>query len=163
MQYSVSFKSIIGAVIFAGAVSLLTGCGGDDQAEGDGADEIAASPQMIDRDAPGERTQAKPEPPPEEDFRVVPEVTSQSEEEGMGLETIINASSKRAYAESMRWIAEDVSREQLNELEQSIRFVHMYDSSVFGSEKRLLEYIDGKTGREIIERASELREKHKWQ
>ena len=163
MQYSNSFKSALGAVVVAGALSLLAGCGGDEQAEGDGADQVAASPQMIERDAPGERARTKPEPSPEEDFRVVPEVTSQSDEEGMGLETIINASSKKAYAESMRWIAEDVSREQLNELEQSIRFVHMYDSSVFGSEKRLLEYIDGKTGREIIERASELREKHKWQ
>lgn len=163
MHYSLSLKSLLGAVVLAGAFSLLAGCGGDDQAEGDDADEVAAAPQMIERDAPGERTRAESEASPEEDFRVVPEVTSQSDEEGMGLETMINASSKKAYAESMRWIAEDVSRKQLNELEQSIRFVHMYDSSIFGSEKRLLEYIDGKTGREIIERARELREKHKWQ
>jgi hypothetical protein len=162
MQYSVPFKSILAAAMLAGTVSVLTGCGGDEQA-GNEADEVAASPQMIDREAPGERAQPKPEPSPDEDFRVVPEVTSQSDEEGSGLETMIDASSKQAYAESMRWIAEDVSREQLNELEQSIRFVHMYDSSVFGSEKRLLEYIDGKTGREIIERATELRKKHKWQ
>jgi hypothetical protein len=92
----------------------------------------------------------------QEDFRVVPDVDGRLEQDGMGLSTIIDASSKKAYADSLRWIAEDVSARQYQNLERAIRFISAYNSTVLGDEQRLLEYLDGKTGNEVINEAGRL-------
>ena len=87
---------------------------------------------------------------------MVPNLEGRLEKDGLGLETIIDASSKKAYADSLAWIAEDVSAEQYKQLERSLRYIRVYDSSVLGNEQRFLELIDGKTGQELIDRASRL-------
>lgn len=152
-----SITSIIPTAIAAAAL-LVAGCGNDEQAEqAEQAAETGESPRMIQREAP----RSAPGPEPEEDrksadFRVVPDLEGKLEQDGMGLETIIDASSKQAYAESLRWIAEDVSQQQYESLERSLRMIQAYDSSVLGNEKRFLESIDGKTGQEVIDRATQL-------
>lgn len=141
---------------------LSAGCS-DDPAPNEQTETETSSPEMVQREAPGEpeRQESPSTTSPETDFRVMPRVSGQLEEDGMGLDTIIDASSKRAYAESLRWIAEDASQEQMQQLERSIRFIHMYDSSIMGSEERLMGTIDGMTGNEIISRATELQKQRR--
>ncbi|MDT8450206.1 MAG: hypothetical protein RQ847_08515 [Wenzhouxiangellaceae bacterium] len=145
------------AALTASAALLLTGCGSEEPEQSESVPET--SPRMIERDAPRrDEPDATPETEPaKDDFRVVPDVEGALEEEGMGLDVIIDASSKQAYAESLRWIAEDASKDQVQQLEGAIRYIHMYDPSVFGNEERMLKVIDGKTGQEVIEYATRLR------
>lgn len=138
-------------IALALAAALLSGCSGDDDA-GSATGE-AENPRMIQRDTPdrnSERTAPTVAETDQTDFSVMPDVEGSAQEEGLGLETVINAGSKQDYAQSLKWIAEDTSREQFERLETSIRFIHMYDAQVFGNESKLLEAIDGKTGNEII-------------
>jgi len=147
------FQSTTAALLLSGG--LLTACS-DEPAE-EPRTSSAESPQMIEREAPRRETQSEPEADRSiTDFRVVPDLEGKLEEDGMGLETIIDASSKRAYADSLAWIAEDVSAAQYERLERSLRYIRSYDSSVLGNEERFLATIDGKTGQELIERANRL-------
>ena len=144
-------------VLISAASLALTGCSKDEEAETSSSDN---SPQMIERQAPARQPSTASEPDTakdEADFRVIPKLDGSLEEDGMGLETIIDASNKRAYADSLQWIAEDVSKQQFDRLESSIRYIHMYDSSVFGDESKLMTLIDGKTGKEIIDHAKQIR------
>ncbi|HMB39751.1 MAG TPA: hypothetical protein VKO85_11780 [Wenzhouxiangellaceae bacterium] len=143
-----------GALALAVSVTLMTGCGGDESAEQETA--VSDSPQMIQREAPRRKAAVEEQPAASNDFLVVPDLEGQLTEDGLGLQTIIDASSKDAYAESLRWISQDVSPEQYQALERSLRYIKAFDSSVMGSEKRFLEAVDGKTGQEIIDRAAEL-------
>ena len=138
------------------SAALIAGCGEEPAQQ---AEQTEDSPRMIEREAPQRATDTATEASTDQsaaDFRVVPQIDAKLEEDGMGLETIINASSKKAFAESMSWIAEDVSQKQYEQLERSLRYIEAYDSSVLGSEKRYLELIDGKTGQELIDRANRL-------
>jgi len=143
-----------GALALAASVMLLTGCSGDEPAEQDTT--AGDSPQMIQREAPRRTTAVVTQPEDSNDFLVVPKLEGELEQDGLGLETIIDASSKNAYAESLRWISQDVSSAQYKRLEQSLRYIKAFDSSVLGSDDRFLETIDGKTGQELIDRASRL-------
>ncbi|MDT8437966.1 MAG: hypothetical protein RQ729_03015 [Wenzhouxiangellaceae bacterium] len=136
----------------------LTACGKDEPA----APETASSgPSMVERAAPRQQNQPAAQVSQDEDFRVMPRVEGQLDGDGMGLDVIIDASSKRAYAESLRWIAEDASKEQMASLERSIRFIHMYHPSVLGQEARMLDVINGKTGNEVIAMATEVSQKRR--
>lgn len=144
------------AIALALSAAFIAGCGNDPAEDAD-QPATAESPRMIEREAP--RRPASPEPETSQsatDFRVVPDLEGKLEEDGMGLDTIIDGSSKTAYAESMAWIAEDVSAEQYDRLERSLRYIRSYDSSVLGNEQRFLATIDGKTGQELIDRANRL-------
>jgi len=154
MTFSRPTSIFSGALALAFSVMLLAGCGGDEPAEQEAAS--SDSPQMIQREAP--RRTAAVEPPPEDstDFLVVPDLEGELEQDGLGLGTIIDASSKSAYADSLHWISQDVSAEQYKRLEQSLRYIKAFDSTVRGSEKRFLETVDGKTGQELIDRAGQL-------
>lgn len=150
---STRFSAAVPALAFA--LVLLAGCGGDEPAEETA--ESGETPQMIQREAPRRSPAAEPEPEKTaDDFYVVPRVDGELEQDGLGLETIIDASSKKAFADSLRWIAQDVSAEQYDRLEQSLRYIKAYDSSVLGSEEKFLEVIDGKTGQELIDRSNQL-------
>jgi len=155
-----ALKSRIYVMIVTIALGLLvSGCG--DEPETD-SQSTTDSPQMIERQAPRSTSnEAAATPDDNENFRVMPEIEGSLEQDGMGLETIIDASNKQAYADSLQWISEDVSKEQFDRLESSIRYIHMYDSSVLGSESRLLSLIDGKTGSELIEHAKKLRDQRR--
>lgn len=137
------------------AVLTVSGCGKDDQP----AETTSQSerPSMVQRQAPQREARQEPaDTSPDQDFRVIPKLEPGVDEDGMGLELIIDASSKDAYAQSLRWIAEDASKEQLARLERSVRYIHMYDSSVLGSEQRMLQLINGKTGNEVIGHAANI-------
>jgi len=144
------------ALVMSAFALILAGCGGDEEAES--VAEESSAPSMIQRSAPkpAERQPTAIISESEEDFRVMPRLEGAAEEEGLGLETIIDASSKQAYADSLRWIAQDTTKQQFAELERSIRFIHMYDPSILGQESRMLQTIDGMTGAEIIARAQEI-------
>lgn len=142
------------ALVLSLSAALVTGCGGDEPAGQ--ATANGDSSQMIQREAPRRTAVIEPEPEPARDFLVVPDFEGELEEDGLGLETIIDASSKDAYAESMRWISQDVSASQYKRLEQSLRYIKAFDSNVLGSETRFLQAIDGRTGQELIDRASKL-------
>jgi len=132
----------------------LGACGGDDEPA---PDAQVKSPKMIAREAPGaDRGQngSAATRNPEPDFQVMPAVEGSLEQEGMGLETVINAGSKEEYAQSLQWIAEDTSREQFDRLETSIRYIHMYD--VYGNEEALYDKLDGMTGTEVIAHADRM-------
>lgn len=141
---------------------VLAGCG-EEQRPPSSPDE--ETPQMIQRQAPERQqpgaTDSGSTIAGQDDFRVMPKIDGSLKEDGMGLETIIDASSKQAYADSLQWISEDVSQDQFNRLESSIRYIHMYDSSVLGDESKLLTLVDGKTGTEIIEHASRLQKQRR--
>lgn len=143
-----------GALALAISVTLLAGCGDDEPAEQETA--TSDSPQMIQRDAPRRPVVVEAQPEASNDFLVVPDLEGELEQDGLGLETIIDASSKDAYAESLRWISQDVSASQYKKLEQSLRYIKAFDSSVLGSEERFLDTIDGTTGQELIDRAGKL-------
>lgn len=141
------------------ALITLTACGSQDAEES--ATAASDGPRMIERSAPQRNAEPAAQIAPEEDFRVIPRLEGQLEERGLGMDVIIDASSKRAYGESLRWIAEDVSREQMASLERSIRFIHMYHPAVLGQEARMLSVIDGKTGNEVITMATEVAAKRR--
>jgi len=139
----------------------LAGCGKEEpQTE---VTEDQDRPRMVERQAPRREARAEPaaQTQPDEDFRVIPKLEAGSEEEGMGLDLIIDASSKQAYAESLRWMAQDASREQIASLERSVRYIHMYDPSVLGREERMLEIINGKTGNEVIAHAATIAQRRR--
>lgn len=157
-----AYKSNIYSFLLISITSIfLVGCGKDEVAETSSSEN---TPQMIERQAPQRQasvTAASDNNSAEDDFRVMPKIDGSLETDGMGLETIIDASNKTAYADSLQWIAEDVSKQQFDRLESSIRYIHMYDSSILGDEGRLFSVIDGKTGNEIIEYAKNIREKRR--
>ena len=154
MTCTTSAHRFHGALALAFSVALLAGSGNDEPAEQETA--ASDSPQMIQREAPRRTAVVEPQPEATNDFLVVPKLEGELEQDGLGLETIIDASSKDAYAESLRWISQDVSADQYKRLEQSLRYIKAFDSNVLGSEKRFLETVDGKTGQELIDRASKL-------
>lgn len=138
------------------SAALIAGCSEDPAQQAEQAED---SPRMVEREAPRRAADPATEASKDQDsadFKVVPQIDAKLEQDGMGLETMINASSKKAFAESMSWIAEDVSKKQYERLERSLRYIEAYDSSVLGSEERYLELIDGKTGQELIDRANRL-------
>jgi hypothetical protein len=144
------------ALLLAVIVSISAACGGDREPAVE-EQQAEQAPAMIERDAPGDASSATAsQPEPDEEFRVVPQLDGKLEQDGMGLETIINADSRRAYTESLRWISEDVSARQYRNLERSIQYILAYDPAVLGSEERMLEVVDGLTGQEVIERAQRL-------
>lgn len=154
-------------IIVAGmalATATMLGCS-EDAATESAEESAASSPQMTQRDAPSRPAPPEPvsEPDQDEDFRVMPSLNGSLEEDGMGLDVIIDASSKRAYADSLEWISQDASREQFSRLENAIRYMHMYDPSVLGRESELLATLDGKTGHEVIARAEELMKERRGQ
>ncbi len=156
-QVSASRQSRISLLAIIAVVVGLTvsGCSKDEQAAEPASE--SERPAMVERQAPLRETRQEPSnTDPEPDFRVIPKLNPGIDEDGMGLDLIIDASNKDAYAQSLRWIAEDASREQLARLERSVRYIHMYDSAVLGREERMLQLIDGKTGNEVIEHAARI-------
>lgn len=151
----------VSAIIAVAVAVSLGGCGKDEPSAESTAEPDR--PAMVERQAPRREARAEPaaQTQPDEDFRVIPRLEPGSEEEGMGLDLIIDASSKQTYAESLRWIAQDASREQIASLERSVRYIHMYDPSVLGREDRMLQFINGKTGNEVIAHAETIAQRRR--
>lgn len=164
MQISKLYRhGIIAAGMVVAAVAML-GCS-EDSATGSAEESAASSPQVTQRETPSRRTPAEPvsTPAENEDFRVMPSLSGSLDEDGMGLDIMIDASTKQAYADSLEWISQDASKEQFSRLENAIRYMHMYDSSVLGRESALLATLDGMTGHEVIARAEELMKERRRQ
>src|SRR6056297_3168570 len=155
-------KNVFAAGIFL-AAAAAAGCSEDASVEN--AEEVASAPRMVERQAPVRTapTRTASQAAGQDDFRVVPQLDGSLEEDGMGLDVIIDASSKQAYADSLEWISQDASKEQFSRLENAIRYMHMYDPAVLGREAELLATLDGKTGHEVIARAQELMKERRGQ
>lgn len=145
----------------------LVGCGGEPesepQAEAETEVETAPRPAPIRRPGtePSMATGPEDKPMPsvsEARYQFVPQVEGQLEEDGTGLEMIIDGSSQAAFNDSLALIAESTSAEQYARLERSIRFINTYDQSVLANAERMREMFDGMTAQEIIDRANTLAE-----
>jgi len=131
--------------------AFLAACG--DKPAPDSGDNESSSPQMIERKASG----AEAEQAEQAQFKQ-PSTTNQAlidnegrlAEDGSGLELVINATDAAEFSDSLRWIAEDSSKEQFDRLETALRVIRTYHPQVLGSEERMLQLVDGKTGNELI-------------
>ncbi|HKL52060.1 MAG TPA: hypothetical protein VJ908_12905 [Wenzhouxiangellaceae bacterium] len=164
MQISKLYRYGIIAAGMVVATATMLGCS-EDAATESAEESAASSPQMNQRKAPSRPAPAEPvsNADENEDFRVMPSLNGSLDEDGMGLDVIIDASSKQAYADSLEWISQDASKEQFAKLENAIRYMHMYDPAVLGREAELLATLDGKTGHEVIARAQELMKERRGQ
>lgn len=160
-------KPFLISLLLSGLALGLTGCGSEPepepQAEPDSAMETAPRPAPIRRPGtePSMATgpEDKPMPPVSEArYQYVPKVEGQLEEDGTGLQMIIDGSSQSAFNDSLALIADSTSAEQYGLLERSIRFITTYDQSILGDPARMREVVDGMTGQEIIDRAGVLAE-----
>lgn len=133
------------------AAAFLAACG--DKPATDAGEDQSSSPQMIERKA----ATPKPEPAAESQFKQ-PSTSNQAmienegrlTEDGSGLDLVINATDAAAFSDSLRWIAEDTSKEQFDRLETALRVIRTYHPQVLGSEERMMHLVDGKTGNELI-------------
>ncbi|NKI34057.1 hypothetical protein HFP89_02605 [Wenzhouxiangella sp. XN79A] len=160
-------KPILLSLLLASVAFSLAGCGSDPepepQAEPDTAMETAPRPAPIRRPGtePAMATGPEEKPMPsvaDARYQYVPKVEGQLEDDGTGLEMIVDGSSQAAFNDSLALIAESTSAAQYSSLERSIRFINTYDQSVLGNPERMREMFDGMTAQEIIDRAAALAE-----
>ncbi len=151
---------------------ILAGCGSDnDEVEttaSETAQDAAAAPARdtapemesrrdVRRSRDQEITPQLAEP--EEPARSVPRMQGSAETDGYGLTMIVDGSSTAAFEQSLELIAEDTTAEQYRQLDAAIRYLRAYSSSAWGDLENLYATLDGKTGEEIIEEATQLRER----
>ena len=150
---------------------ILAGCGSDnDEVEttaSDPARDTAAAPARDTAPEMGSRRdvrrsgQQEPTPQlaePDEPARSVPRMQGAAETDGYGLTMIIDGSSTSAFEQSLELIAEDTTSEQYRQLDAAIRYLRAYSPEAWGGLENLYASLDGKTGEEIIEQATQLRE-----
>lgn len=159
------FRPALFCLLFAGVGVGLVGCGGEPEAEPQTETESAAEPAA--RPAPIRRPGTDPSmatgpqdmPMPSSSdarYRFVPKVEGQLEEDGTGLEMMVDGSSEAAFNDSLARIAEATSGEQYGSLERSIRFINTFDQSILGNPAKMRETLNGMTAQEIIDQASAL-------
>ncbi len=95
---------------------------------------------------------------PESSPQRVPRLEGSATTDGYGLTMIVDGSSTEAFEQSLELIAEDTTAEQYRQLDAAIRYLRAYSSSAWGGVENLYSSLDGKTGEEIIEQATRLRE-----
>jgi hypothetical protein len=72
------------------------------------------------------------------------------------MEMIIYAADRREYRESLQLIAEQSSDEKFQQLDAALRYLMINDPSIMNDEQRLFEFINGKTGTEILQITADL-------
>lgn len=159
------FRPALFCLLLAGTGFGLVGCGGEPEpevkAESESAAEPAARPAPIRRPgtdpsmATGPQDVAVPSSS-EARYTYVPKVQGQLEEDGSGLEMMVDGSSEAAFTDSLARIAESTSGEQYASLERSVRFLTTFDPSILGNPAKMRETVDGMTAQEIIDKANEL-------
>lgn len=161
----IRFRPALFCMLLAGTAFGLVGCGGEPepeaQAETEAAAEPAARPAPIRRPGTDPSMATGPQDvavPSSTDARYtyVPKVQGQLEQDGTGLEMMVDGSSEAAFADSLARIAESTSGEQYTSLERSVRFLTTFDPSILGDPAKMRQTVDGMTAQEIIEKANEL-------
>lgn len=98
---------------------------------------------------------------PEQPARSVPRLEGSATTEGYGLTMILDGSSREAFDQSLELIAEDTTSEQYRQLDAAIRYLRANSSSAWGGLDNLYASLHGKTGEEIIEEATRLRDERR--
>lgn len=142
------------------ALALMTACSSEPEPVEEQAEVAAEEPAPAQRRATRTTNapvmEELPSPSSGNLYRFVPDVQGQLEEDGPGLVSTLDGSSAQAFKESLSWIAADTSPEQYAKLENSIRYINLYDPSVVGSDANMRQLLDGMTGEEVIRHADEL-------
>lgn len=164
MQITIRPLKITAALLFAIAGLGLTACSSEPDQEPETTAQ--AAPQPAPRDVP-ERRSREPrmtnapeidEVPVPRDTRYtfVPKLEGELEEDGLGLQVILDGSSKEAFEESLQWVAADASNTQYKQLERALRYLNTYDPRVMGDSDRMRQRVDGMTAEEVINLAHSL-------
>jgi outer membrane murein-binding lipoprotein Lpp len=154
-------------LLVAGAL-LLAGC--QSKPENNNASESASAETQTqetvsERRVVRERSEpARTEPAPaatqslNDPARRLPQLTGQLQEDGYGLDMLIDGSSPAAFLSSLELIASDTSSSQYQRLNSSLRYLEAY---LLGP-RNLTEFyqrLDAMTGQEVIELAQQQRQR----
>lgn len=167
MQNTIRPLKITAILVLAAAGLGLAACSSEPDQEPESATRSA--PQPAPRDVP-QRQSREPRMTNAPEFKdvpvprdtrhtYVPRLEGELEEDGLGLQVILDGSSKDAFEESLEWVAADASRTQYNKLEQSLRYLNTYDPQIMGNADRMRQRVDGMTAEEVIELANTLTRK----
>jgi len=127
--------------------------------------EASESPDdlMVNRSAPETSARVpapRPAAPAEESERPLieaPRIRGQAEaSDGSGMDLIIYAADRREYQESLQLVAEQSTDSEFQQLDAALRYLMINDPSIMNDEKRLFEFINGKTGEEILQATANL-------
>lgn len=144
------------------AAALLTACSNDPESTAQSEQAPESGELSVNRTAP-DRSAPEPQTARSEDrdqpLISAPRVRGQAEsEDGGGMEMIIYAADRREYQESLQLIAEQTTDRQFQQLDAALRYLMINDPSIMNNERRLFEFINGKTGAEIMQATAELLE-----
>jgi len=139
---------------------LLLGCSEDQDADSAQA-ENESSEISVNRSAPSRtaRAPAAPAAAPSVDEPLIsaPRLKGQAEtSDGSGMDMIIYASDRREYQESLQLIAEQSTDQQFQQLDAALRYLMINDPSIMNKEQLLFEFVNGKTGTEIMQATADL-------
>jgi hypothetical protein len=145
------------------ATLILAGCGSDSDQIETAAQEETGEPtaqtqprREVRREA--ERMEVPATTPSAGDAeRNIPRIEGSATTEGYGLTMIVDGSSPQAFQQSLELIAQDSTQEQYQRLDSALRYLRAYSPEAWQGTPNLYASLDGMTGEEIIERATNLR------
>lgn len=150
---------------------LMVACG--NQEESDQSSEPQASEQQSEseretrrevRNSGSDQTSGDNKilrPQGDDPSKKVPRLEGSSEVDGHGLTMIVDGSSPEAFQESLELIANDTSKSQYERLHSALLYLRVYAPEGWSGLPDLYRSLDGMTGEEIIELASERRANRK--
>jgi hypothetical protein len=152
-------------LLIAAAVALLVGCktgpndDPQDQAAEQAAEQAAPAPMReVRRRAnwdPSANEATRPAESSADPASELPEFTGQLENDGYGIDMILDGSSPEAFRNSLELVAMESSEEQYQQIQSAIRYLN-HASMAFRDLEVLYSELDGKTAQEVIEMAQEL-------
>ncbi len=152
-------------IIFAiAATVMLTGCPSEEEVETPEETATEAAPTLSEQRAMRQRR--NPEPPDRSDeprsltdpSREIPRLTGELEQDGYGPTMIIDGSSPDSFRQSVELIAADSSEQQYRDFNAALRFLRTYSLGARDLDT-FYQTLDGMTPEEVIEMASERRER----
>lgn len=141
-------------VTLAGMVVVLLLVGCSDHDKNSGISNDPRQTKTIERAPPSPAQPVAVQQSIDLEYNVAPRLKGKLEEDGFGLEFVIDAASRRVFAESLRGISQDVSKIQMEQLNTALRYIHTYDPTVMAGQEKLLQRVDGMTGQEVIDLAA---------
>lgn len=148
-------------IILLGATVFLAACGSDSEPDVPAEPELTqetvtvAEPRREVRRAPEEPSQPLPTRS-SEPAGDIPAVRGQAQTEGYGLTMLVDGSSPRAFEESLEMIASDATERQYHQLDSALRYLRAYAPEAWEGLPNLYKSLDGLSGEEIIELATEM-------
>ena len=141
------------------AAAMLTACSDDPESTAQTDEAPDSGAVSVNRTAPARSAPEQPAASPddrEQPLISAPRIRGQGEsEDGGGMDMIIYAADREEYQESLQLIAEQTTDRQFQQLDAALRYLMINDPSIMNDEQRLFEFINGKTGTEIMQATSE--------